>query len=237
MNIRKRIPALILCCCLALLCAPALADPIEEEPREVWKNADYTDGSFRALETPQAQEVAILMEGALKDPLDAIRKAQALFAGPELGFEATDDSVWTAWPVLRSHLNKVDWLVQAKRGEEAVNMNLAMDGSGAWSVCMETDPFFLHSLRETQEPMDNVAADPCDMDALVRFCLDFAEKMEPGETRYFWSVKYYGSVQDGDTVYALLEAPYNEDHISSKSFVVAIENGGFRIVEYYSGNG
>lgn len=237
MSIPKRTLILALACCLSLLSVSALADEVEMEPREIWKNAEYVDGSFRNLEEPQAQEVAVMMEGALQTSQSAVKKAQALFADPALGFEATDDSIWTAWPVKGSRFNRVDWQVRGKRGEETVVMNLAMDGSGAWNVSMETDPFFTHELLLSQDPMDNLAAEPCDLDALVRFCLDFAEKMEPGETKYFYSIKYYGFVTDGDTLYVMLEAPYTEDHNTSKSFVVALENGVFRIVDYYSGNG
>ncbi len=237
MSIQKRILALALACCLTLMGVPALADPLDIEPRVVWENAEYVDGSFRNLKEPQPQEVAVMMEGAIKTTLEAVQAAQALFADPALGFEATDDSVWTAWPEEQSHFNKVDWCVRATRGEEAVSMRMAMDGSGAWSVSMESDLFFAHRLLETQDPMENVETDPCDMDALVRFCLSFAEKMEPGETRYFYCLKYYGCMTDGDILYALFEAPYSEEHETSKSFVVAIENGAFRIVDYYSGNG
>ena len=47
-------------------CVSALADEVEMEPREIWKNAEYVDGSFRNLEEPQVQEVAVMMEGALQ---------------------------------------------------------------------------------------------------------------------------------------------------------------------------
>ncbi len=202
-----------------------------------WKNdPEYERRDYAYYDTLQTLEEALASENAVKTKEDALKIAKELFGGAEYQVDVENDVVeWTVQDDAVGIMGKANYYIAGTvRNGGALNMYLAVDGSGAWLITNASDPYITKEYPAYHEYVKETTLTEEELEAVKRFCIDFTEKAEPGETQYFKELHFNGFMTVDGVTYAQLEAPYNEE--SGKTFVVEVKPE-LRMIEYYTGNG
>lgn len=258
----KRVKALAFCfvllSCLLLVCAFGTAEyvkadaPMEEtnvfgeeiEPIVIWQNQDY--GSVTPFgfvyrpgdDSHQTLKEALSSENAIKDKDAAIARAKEILALPALGLDMGKEEDWRFLVDSTEYGagNRADWVVVASRGSRSLEIRIAVDGSGVWSVCNAGDPFFANEVLFNYETTKDVELTEEEITALRQFAMDFTEQACPGLSGYYYSLEIMDFVNADGVTYVMLEAPFDSGHSSSQSFTIEMGDT-LRMIDFYSGNG
>ena len=186
----------------------------------------------------QTKSDALASPQAIKTEEEAIARACEIWQLDALRVDMVKDE-WQ-WDVTwydGGCLGRVQYEVTATKGEETLKIQMAMDGTGAWNVCHESDPFFTEGILQKQDAVDSIGLSDREIAEIKQFALDFTEAVEPGESQFFLEpLLFYAYDPNSNRTYALIEAPYDEEISVSKSFTIEIAPE-LRLIDYYSGNG
>ena len=204
----------------------------------LWDNEmDAGTRSYLVYEM-QTREEALKSEKAIPTKEAALEIAKEILSGPAFQIDAEDPAI--SWTVEDSNgvRGLANYAVSGKyKDGGAIYVYMAVDGSGAWNVTNEADPYYMEeypAVYEFEHSVGDVLSEE-EQQRIKQYCLNLTETLEPGETEYFLEIHFNGYIQpDENTLYVQLEAPYNED--SGKTFVLQVKPE-IRMIDYFSANG
>ena len=221
---------------LLLICAFGTA--AYGEGASLWENdGEETVIPFYYEPSSQTMEEALAAENAIPTKEEALKIAKAILGGEEMGVDVENKKwTWTVDDTLYGVRGKLNYWVVGTWNHVSLSVALAVDGSGAWLVTNGSDPYYTEDYMAKYEYVKESPFSQEELDRIQQFCMDFAEKVEPGETQYFKDVVFNGFLTVDGVTYVQLEAWYELSHSSSKTFIVKV-TPELVMVDYYSGNG
>ena len=232
----KRIKALAMAFVIAasLLLVCAFGTAAYGETPAPWENGDEERSYLWNSEGGQSLEDALASENAIPTKEAAIEEAKKLLSSEYWKMDVENGWKWSVTNDSYGIMNRRNYGVSGQKGKDSVMLYMAVDGSGAWYISHEGDPYYLNDYVLEHEYVKKTNLSQEEQDSIKQFCLDFMELAEPGETQYLQEIYINGFMTVNDTLYVQLEAPYNQN--SSKTFTVQVKPE-LRLIDYWTGNG
>ena len=232
----KRIKALAMAFTVAasLLLVCAFGTAAYGETPAPWENGDEERSYLWNSEGGQSLEDALASENAIPTKEAAIEEAKKLLSSEYWKMDVENGWKWSVTNDSYGIMNRRNYGVSGQKGKDSVMLYMAVDGSGAWYISHEGDPYYLNDYVLEHEYVKKTNLSQEEQDSIKQFCLDFMELAEPGETQYLQEIYINGFMTVNDTLYVQLEAPYNQN--SSKTFIVQVKPE-MRLIDYWTGNG
>ena len=232
----KRIKALAMAFTVAasLLLVCAFGTAAYGETPTSWENGDGERSYLWNGEGGQSLEDALASENAIPTKEAAIEEAKKLLSSEYWKMDVENGWKWSVTNDSYGIMNRRNYGVSGQKGKDSVMLYMAVDGSGAWYISHEGDPYYLNDYVLEHEYVKKTNLSQKEQDSIKQFCLDFMELAEPGETQYLQEIYINGFMTVNDTLYVQLEAPYNQN--SSKTFLVQVKPE-LRLIDYWTGNG
>ena len=199
-----------------------------------WENGDGERSYLWNGEGGQSLEDALASENAIPTKEAAIEEAKKLLSSEYWKMDVENGWKWSVTNDSYGIMNRRNYGVSGQKGKDSVMLYMAVDGSGAWYISHEGDPYYLNDYVLEHEYVKKTNLSQKEQDSIKQFCLDFMELAEPGETQYLQEIYINGFMTVNDTLYVQLEAPYNQN--SSKTFLVQVKPE-LRLIDYWTGNG